>query len=84
MHRFLFGNESDTSISLKKTKIKSSMVVPLIFVVAVFANFLFTQPLLTFGVLTALYTLSIPFGVWRFLRDKRLYREYQKATGDIE
>ena len=72
------------TISLKKTKIKSSMFVPLIFVVAVFANFLFTQPLLTFGVLTALYTLSIPFGIWRFLRDKRLYREYQKATGDIE
>ncbi len=71
------------TISLKKTKIKSSMIIPLLVVVAIIAHFLFTQTWLTFGVLTVLYTLSIPLGVMRFLRDKRLYMEYQKKTGDI-
>ena len=71
------------TISLKKAKIKPSMVVPLLVIVAIIAHFLFTQTWLTLGILTALYTLSIPYGVLRFMRDRRLYREYQKKTGDI-
>lgn len=71
------------TISLKKAKIKPSMVLPMMVVVAIIANFLFTHTWLTLGVLTVLYTLSIPYSIWRFLRDKRLYREYQKKTGEI-
>lgn len=71
------------TISLKKAKIKPSMVIPLLVFVAIIAHFLFTQTWLTLGILTALYTLSIPYSILRFLRDKRLYREYQQKTGEI-
>ena len=64
------------TISLKKTKINASMIIPLLIIVALMANFLFTQTWLTLGVLTALYTLSIPLGVLKFLKDKR---DFQKA-----
>ncbi len=61
------------TISLKKAKVHPSMIVPLLLVVALLANFLFTQTWLTLGVLTGLYALSIPYGIIRFMRDKRLY-----------
>ncbi len=61
------------TISLKKAKVHPSMIVPLLLVVALLANFLFTQTWLTLGVLTGLYTLSIPYGIIRFLGDKRKY-----------
>jgi CDP-diacylglycerol--serine O-phosphatidyltransferase len=63
------------TISLKKAKIKPSMVIPLLVIVAVIAHFLFTQTWLTLGVLTAIYTLSIPYSVIRFLHDKKLYEQ---------
>ena len=59
------------TISLKKTKINASMIIPLLIIVALMANFLFTQTWLTLGVLTALYTLSIPLGVLKFLKVNR-------------
>ena len=65
------------TISLKKTKVKSSMVIPLLAVVAVIGHFLLTQPWLTLGVLTVLYTLSIPVGIIRFLHDKKVYLEQE-------
>ena len=68
------------TISLKKSKIKASMIVPLLIIVALLANFLFTQTWLTLGVLTALYTLSIPFGILKFLKDKRDYEKNQIDT----
>lgn len=61
------------TISLKKAKINPSMIVPLLLVVALFINFLFSQTWLTLGVLTGFYTLSIPYGIIRFLKDKRIY-----------
>ncbi|MBR2274332.1 MAG: CDP-diacylglycerol--serine O-phosphatidyltransferase [Alphaproteobacteria bacterium] len=67
------------TISLKKAKIKPSMTIPLLVIVAIIAHFLFTQTWLTLGVLTALYALSIPFGILRFLRDKHLYEQSQKS-----
>lgn len=70
------------TISLKKTKIKTSMVIPLLIIVALTANFLFTQTWLALGVLTAIYTLLIPYGIIRFLRDKRLYQQYLKDIGE--
>jgi len=53
------------------------MVIPLLVIVAIIAHFLFTQVWLTLGVLTALYTLSIPFSCLRFLKDKQAYEKEQ-------
>jgi CDP-diacylglycerol--serine O-phosphatidyltransferase len=63
------------TISLKKAKIKPSMVIPLLVFVAIIAHFLFTQTSLTLGILTALYALSIPFSCIRFLHDKKQYEQ---------
>lgn len=61
------------TISLKKAKVHPSMIVPLLLIVALLANFLFTQTWLTLGILTGLYALSIPYGIIRFLSDKQRY-----------
>jgi len=66
------------TISLKKAKVKPSMIIPLLVFVAIIAHFLFTQTWLTLGILTALYTLSIPFSIIRFLRDKQIYESTQQ------
>jgi CDP-diacylglycerol--serine O-phosphatidyltransferase len=71
------------TISLKKTKINASMIIPLLIIVALMANFLFTQTWLTLGVLTALYTLSIPLGVLKFLKDKRDFQKAQAVSEQI-
>ncbi|MBQ2886630.1 MAG: CDP-diacylglycerol--serine O-phosphatidyltransferase [Alphaproteobacteria bacterium] len=63
------------TLSLKKTKIKTTMVIPLLIVVALTANFLFTQTWLALGVLTAIYALFIPYGVISFMKEKRAYLE---------
>jgi CDP-diacylglycerol--serine O-phosphatidyltransferase len=63
------------TLSLKKAKIKPSMVIPLLVFVAIVAHFLFTQTSLTLGILTALYALSIPFSCLSFLRDKKAYEQ---------
>lgn len=69
------------TISLKKAKVHPSMIVPLLLIVALLANFLFTQTWLTLGVLTGLYALSIPYGIIRFLQDKRAYeKEFNKTN----
>ena len=51
------------------------MIIPLLIVVALTANFLFTQTWLALGVLTAIYALFIPFGIICFIRDKKAYLE---------
>ena len=66
------------TISLKKTKIKPEQMVPLTFVVALVATFLFTQTWLTLGILTIIYTLSIPFSIYNFTKEKKAY-EQEKA-----
>lgn len=71
------------TISLKKAKIKPTMVIPLLVIVAVFAHFLFTQTWLTLGVMTALYTLSIPFSIVRFIKDKQAYEEKQQKQTKV-
>ena len=63
------------TISLKKTKIKPEQMIPLAFVVALLATFLFTQTWLTFGVLTIIYALTIPFSVCRFLKEKKAFEQ---------
>lgn len=59
------------------------MIIPLLIIVALMANFLFTQTWLTLGVLTALYTLSIPLGILKFLKDKRDFQKAQAVSEQI-
>ena len=51
------------------------MIIPLLIIVALTANFLFTQTWLALGALTAVYALSIPYGVICFMKDKKAYLE---------
>lgn len=64
------------TISLKKMKVQTYMVLPLMLLVALFAHCMLSQPWITLGTLTGLYALSIPLGIIKFMHDKR---KYQKA-----
>lgn len=61
------------TISTKKMKVPSYMLMPLMLVVALFASFIITQPWFTLGILTIGYVLSIPVGVAIFLKEKKKY-----------
>ena len=62
------------TISTKKMKIHTSMTVPLMLLVAVFAHFMITQPWITLGTMTLIYVATIPLGIAIFLRQKRKYK----------
>lgn len=59
------------TVSTKKLKIPTYMMMPLMLIVALFASFIITQPWITLGTMTFLYALSIPVGVLIFLKEKR-------------
>ena len=59
------------TISTKRMKVPSYMIMPLMLVVALFASFIITQPWLTLGLMVIVYILSIPLGIWIFLRAKK-------------
>lgn len=59
------------TISTKKMKVPTYLFIPMMLVVALFASFIISQPWLTLGIMTALYAVSIPFGIIVFLHDKR-------------
>lgn len=61
------------TISTKKMKVHTSMTIPLLLTVVIFAHFMMTQPWMTLGVLTLLYVLTIPLGIAIFLRQKKAY-----------
>ena len=61
------------TLSVKKTKVKTSMFMPLMLIVVLFINFMLTQPWLTLGVMTCLYLLSIPLTCLQFRKDKKRY-----------
>jgi len=61
------------TISTKKMKIHTSMMVPLMLTVAIFAHFMITQPWITLGTITMIYVLMIPVGIMVFLRQKKAY-----------
>ena len=67
------------TISLKKTKVKTSMFVPLMLIVVLFVNFMLTQPWMTLGVIGCLYLISIPLSCLKFLKDKKKYEQKKKA-----
>ena len=61
------------TISLKKTKINSSLFLPLMIIFVLFISCLLTQPWLTLGLFTLGYVLTIPFTVVKFMKDKKNY-----------
>lgn len=63
------------TLSLKKSKVKTSMFMPLMLIVVLFINFMLTQPWLTLGILTCLYLISIPLTCLSFRRDKKRFKQ---------
>ena len=63
------------TFSTKKLKVATYLLIPMMLFVALIASFLITQPWFTLGVMTILYALSIPLGIWVFLKDKK---EFEK------
>ena len=61
------------TFSTKKLKVPTYMFMPMMLFVALFSSFIITQPWFTLGVLTLLYALSLPLGVWVFWREKRKF-----------
>ena len=61
------------TISTKKMKIRSSMMIPLMLLVVIFAHFMMTQPWMTLGLMTFCYVVTIPVGILLFLKQKREY-----------
>ncbi len=59
------------TISTKRMKVPSYMIMPMMLVVALFASFIITQPWLTLGLMVIVYVLTIPLGVAIFLKAKR-------------
>lgn len=59
------------TLSVKKTKIRSEWFVPLMILFALIVSCLITKPWVTLGLMTLSYVLTIPFTIWRFLKDKK-------------
>lgn len=62
------------TISTKKMKVPTCMLMPMMLIVALFASFIITRPWLTLGIMTVCYAISIPLGVWVFLKEKKKYK----------
>ena len=71
------------TVSTKKMKVPTFMFIPMMLVVALFASFIISQPWMTLGVMTALYALSIPVGIFVFLHEKREYENGYRLTKQI-
>lgn len=63
------------TISLKKLKVQTYMLLPLMLFVVLFIHFMLTQPWLTLGFMTGLYALCLPLGIIKFLYDKKKYEK---------
>lgn len=66
------------TVSTKKMKVPTYLFLPMMLIVALFASFIISQPWLTLGIMTALYAVSIPFGVIVFLNEKREFEKKSK------
>lgn len=62
------------TFSTKKLKVPTCLLVPMMLIVALFASFIITMPWVTLGVMTLIYAVSIPVGVWVFLKEKKKYK----------
>lgn len=58
------------TISTKKWRVPSYMFVPMMLLVVLFVSFIISTPWLTLGTMVCLYALSIPLGVFYFLKLK--------------
>ena len=63
------------TISTKKMRVPSYLLLPMMMVVVLFASFVISQPWLTLGISTFLYACSIPFGIIFFLKEKAAYEK---------
>lgn len=61
------------TFSTKKLKVPTWLFIPLMLFVALFASFIITQPWFTLGTLTLLYALSIPVGIFVFIKEKKAF-----------
>ena len=68
------------TLSLKKTKVHTSMFIPLMLIVVLFINFMLIQPWLTLGIMSGLYLISIPLSVIKFINDKKRFENKKKAV----
>lgn len=59
------------TISTKKWRVPSFLFMPIMLFVALFASFIISSPWLTLGTMVGLYAVSIPVGVFFFLKMKR-------------
>lgn len=59
------------TFSTKKLKVKSYMFIPMMLFVALFASFIISQPWFTLGLMTIIYALSIPVGIFVFMAEKK-------------
>lgn len=66
------------TLSLKKTKIKADLFLPLMILFALLISCLLTKPWLTMGLITLSYILTIPFTILYFFKDKRAYEAEMK------
>lgn len=66
------------TISVKKLRVQTYMMVPLMLFVVLFINFMLSQPWLTLGTMTGLYALSIPVGIVKFIYDRKKYEASKK------
>lgn len=61
------------TFSTKHLRVNTSWLIPLMLAVTLFVSSLISQPWFTLGFLTVLYAVSIPFGIWVFIREKRKF-----------
>ena len=59
------------TISTKRMKIPSYLLMPLMLIVVLFASFIITQPWLTLGLMVIGYIISLPIGIFIFLKIKK-------------
>lgn len=59
------------TISTKRMKIPSYLLMPLMLIVVLFASFIITQPWLTLGLMVIGYIISLPIGILIFLKIKK-------------
>lgn len=63
------------TLSLKKTKINANFVLPLMVLFVLLISCLLTKPWLTLGIFTVCYVLTVPFTIWRFIKEKNAYEK---------
>ena len=61
------------TFSTKKLKVPTYLLLPMMLCVVLFASFIISQPWLTLGIMTLAYIVSIPVGVFVFVKEKRKF-----------